>query len=163
MSAALVEFLSSRPPRERWLIGLLVLVILPLAVVFGLLLPLREAHADALRAQKDAVAVQNWVVQRVGEKLELGRAPDTQPSAPIGSSGIEQSLIEAGLRTDVSDLSVRDSGVIELRFDLVTFTTLANWLSASKPNWGYTISSFRIEATDVSGKVSASLALSPQT
>jgi general secretion pathway protein M len=100
-------------------------------------------------------------VQRVGEKQELGRAPDTQQNTPIGSSGIEQSLIDAGLRADVADLGVRDSGVIELRFDLVTFTTLANWLSASKPNWGYTISTFRIEATDVSGKVSASLTLTP--
>ena len=163
MSGALVEFLSSRPPRERWLIGVLVLLILPLAVVFGLLLPLREAHTDAQRAQKDAIALQQWVVQRVGEKQELGRAPDTTPSAPIGSSGIEQSLIEAGLRTAVADLSVRDSGVIELRFDLVTFTTLANWLSASKQTWGYTISSFRVEATDTSGKVSAALALTPQS
>lgn len=163
MSGALVEFLSSRPPRERGLIGVLVLLVLPLAVVFGLLLPLREAHEQAQRAQKDAIALQQWVVQRVGEKQELGRAPDTAPSAPIGSSGIEQSLIDANLRTDVADLSVRDSGVIELRFDLVTFTTLANWLSASKPAWGYTISSFRIEATDTSGKVSASLALTPQS
>ena len=161
MSGALVEFLSARPPRERWLIGLLVLIVLPLAVVFGLLLPLRDAQTDAQRAQSDATALQQWVVQRVGEKQELGRAPDTQQNAPIGSSGIEQSLIDAGLRADVADLGVRDSGVIELRFDLVTFTTLANWLSASKANWGYTISTFRIEATDVSGKVSASLTLTP--
>lgn len=162
MSGALVEFLAARPPRERWLIGALVLVVLPLAVVVGVLLPLRDAHDDALRAEIDARALQTWVVQRVGEKLELARAPDAQPVKAIGSSGIEQSLIDAGLRADVSELGVRDNGVIELRFDLVTFTTLANWLSASKPAWGYSVSSFRIEATDTSGKVSVSLALTPQ-
>ena len=162
MSGALIEFLSARPPRERWLIGLLVLVVLPIAIVVGLLLPLRDAHDDALRAQADARALQTWVVQRVGEKLELARAPDTQPVTAIGSSGIEQSLIDAGLRSDVAELGARDSGVIELRFDLVTFTTLANWLSASKPTWGYSVTSFRIEATETSGKVSASLALTPQ-
>lgn len=163
MNTAFVDFLSSRPPRERWLIGFLVLVMMPLAVVFAMLLPLRDAHDTAKQSQTEAIALQNWVMQRVSEKQERAQAPDTQPSPPIGSSGIEQSLIDAGLRADVSQLGVRDSGVIELRFDLVTFTTLADWLSASKPAWGYTVSSFRIEASDTSGKVSAALVLSPQS
>ena len=166
MSRAFVDFLSTRPTRERWLIGVLILIVVPLAVVFGVLLPMSDAQKDAHRAQSEARALQDWVIQRVVEKNSLAsQNPRTAPSAPIGSSGIEQSLIDAGLRGAVSQLGVRDGGVIALRFDEVTFTTLGNWLSASEPQWGYTLSSFRIEAIEapvkISGKVSASLTLTP--
>ena len=96
---------------------------------------------------------------------ELGgftQAPEAVQTDPIGSSAIEESLIAANLRPFVSELGVGDGGVIELRFDLVKFTALADWISANDRTWGYDITSFRFEATDTSGKVSASLALTPQ-
>lgn len=163
MTRRLIDFLLRRSARERVLLGGLVLIALPLLLVFVVLLPLQDAQANARAANRQATALNVWVQERVTELGTFADAPQAAAQAPIGSSAIEESLITARLRPFVSELGVRDGGTIELRFDLVTFTDLANWISANNRAWGYDISSFRFEATEVSGKVSATLALTPKS
>lgn len=158
---ALAAFLAGRTGRERVLFAMLVLVMLPLGLGLGLLMPLHEARSAARAAQAEAQAVQAWVAARVVEKPATGPATETLRPPPMGSARVEQSLIEAGLRSDVSQLGEGEGGVVTLLFDEVTFTTLANWISAEEPRWGYGLGSFAFEATDRSGKVRASLTLTP--
>tara|TARA_R110002049_G_scaffold44333_3_gene129864 strand:- start:112509 stop:113000 length:492 start_codon:yes stop_codon:yes gene_type:complete len=159
----LVDTLVKRTARERRMLGLTVLVGVPLAVAFGILLPLQTALQAARHDHIDALALQLWVAQRAGEAATLAPASVPESQTPVGSSGLERGLIDVGLRGDVSDLGVGDNGVIELRFDAVGFTALANWVSAAQPSWGYDITRFRFEATEVSGKVSATLTLTPRS
>jgi len=158
----LVEFLLARTPRERRLLGGLVVFAVPLAVIFGVLLPMQAQLETARREEVEAAVLHLWVAERAAAAGASAPAAPRAARPPIGSSGLEQGLISAGLRGDVTDLGVRDDGVIELRFEQVDFTVLANWISAARPEWGYDISSFRFEARDVSGAVSATLSLAPQ-
>tara|TARA_R110002124_G_scaffold69241_1_gene186539 strand:+ start:885 stop:1376 length:492 start_codon:yes stop_codon:yes gene_type:complete len=162
MSARFVDFLLQRSARERLLLATLFILGLPLLVIFAVLIPLRDSQTAAVAANREAVALNIWVQDRVTELGGFTQAPEAVQTDPIGSSAIEESLIAANLRPFVSELGVGDGGVIELRFDLVKFTALADWISANDRTWGYDITSFRFEATDTSGKVSASLALTPQ-
>lgn len=163
MNARLIDFLLARSPRERWLLGVLVLGVLPLALVFAVLLPLRAAQQDALDARTEAVAMNLWVQDRALEMAQLGAAPQASPQSAIGMSGIEETLIDAGLRDAVTDLVQDSRGQVALRFDQVRFTRLMGWLSGVAPTWGYDVNVFRIEAGPVSGDVEASLTLVPQT
>ncbi|MGC1497767.1 MAG: type II secretion system protein GspM [Sulfitobacter sp.] len=162
MTARFIDMLVQRSPRERVLLGILIFVFLPVVVFFALLLPLRDAQGIAKHQQQDAIALHRWVNERVFEKNTMAQAPKNALVDPIGSSAIEQSLIDAGLRDAISDLSASEDGTIDLRFDLVRFTTLANWISANSRTWGYAMTNFRFEATQTDGKVSATLTLSPQ-
>jgi type II secretory pathway component PulM len=162
MSNRLIEFLLTRPSRERVLMGVLFFVIVPLAVVFGILLPLRDQQNAAVQAQSQAQALHQWVIARTREAGQIPKeTSQVQSNTAIGSRGIEQSLITANLRPAVSSIGVRDGGIVELQFEVVTFNRLANWLSANETTWGYDIAAFRFEAIDESGKVSASLTLTP--
>ncbi len=163
MTAHFIDMLLQRSPRERVLLGLLVFVFLPIVIFFAILLPLRDAQDAAKLQQKEAIALHRWVNERVFEKTSMAQAPKTVAVDPIGSSAVEQSLIDAGLRDAISDLSASEDGTIDLRFDLVRFTTLTNWISANNRTWGYAMTNFRFEATQTEGKVSAILTLSPQT
>lgn len=162
MSARLIDLLLRLSPRERGLLAVAVLVVLPLAVVLGVLLPLGESRASAQRQLAEAQALQVWVQDRVAEQAQYTAAPAATPAAPIGSSGIEQGLIAAKLRRSVTELGAQAGGVVELRFDEVDFIRLANWMSAAHPDWGYDIESFRFEAGEEPGKVSARLVLKPR-
>ncbi|APE42078.1 hypothetical protein BOO69_00635 [Sulfitobacter alexandrii] len=161
MNGRLIDFLLQRSARERLLLAVLFGLGLPLLIVFAVLLPLKDRKAAALAANTEAVALNIWVQERAAELASLSSAPVEARSDPIGSSAIEESLIRADLRPYVSELGVADGGVIELRFDLVKFTALADWISANSRTWGYDISSFRFEASQESGKVSARLSLAP--
>jgi general secretion pathway protein M len=163
VSARLIDMLLALAPRERLLLGLLAAIVLPLGILFGLLLPLYEAREEALARRVQAVALNVWVQDRVGEARALGQAPDTGPRAPVGTSEIEQDLISAGLRDAVRELSSDSDGVVALRFENVRFTALAGWLSGLDPDWGYDISAFRFEQTDTAGNVAATVTLVPQT
>ncbi len=161
MSGRLIDFLLQRSGRERMLLALLFAVGLPLLVIFAVLLPLKDRKDAALAENAEAVALNIWVRDRAAELDQIAQGPEQAATAPIGSSAIEESLIAAGLRPFVSELAVADQGVVELRFDQVKFTALADWMSANSRSWGYDISSFRFETTEESGKVSAGLALTP--
>ena len=162
MTERLMDFLLQRDPRERALLALLVFLVIPLAILLGVLLPLREERAAAERALLDAAELQTWVSARADEMSRLAApAAGAARSRPIGSSGIEASLIEAGLRPFLSGLNVRPGGRVELQFDEVTFVMLANWLSAMAPGWGYEIADFRFEALETPAKITARLTLVP--
>ena len=164
MSQRMIDMLMARSSRERLLLGVVVFVVLPLAVALGWLLPLSEQRAAATRAQAEALALQGWVMARVGEKQALARnAPQQEIGPPIGSGGIEQGLVAAQLRRSVSELGAAGQGGIELRFDEVDFMRLSNWLSASHPGWGYEIESFRLDALNRPGVVAAALTLTPRS
>lgn len=163
MSARLIDMLMRLAPRERVLLGVLVLVILPVGIVLGVLLPLQEARKTALSERTQAVALNLWVQDRVGEAKILEQSPQRGVRQAVGTSEIEQDLIGAGLRGAVRELSSDSEGVVALRFENVRFTRLADWLSGIDPSWGFDISVFRLEATETSGNVAATLTLVPQT
>lgn len=161
MSTRLIDFLLPLSPRERILLGISVFVVLPLAVIFGLLLPLSEARTKALQMQTEAIALDDWVTDRAAEMARLDAAIPAQPSGPpIGLAGLEKSLISAQLRGSVSTIGARADGGIELVFDQVDFRRLANWLSASHPNWGYAVENYRFDGLEQPGKITASVLLS---
>lgn len=162
MTGALVDWLAGRAPRERWLLGLLVVVVLPAALWLGVLAPLAERRAAAEAALAEARALQGWVADRAADMAALGPAPATTGArAPIGSAGLEQSLIVAGLRRAVSDLAGDGTGAVTLRFDAVDFRKLVVWMSGAEADWGYAIARLRLRATDRPGQVAADLDLVP--
>ena len=163
MSARLIDFLLAREPRERWLLAVLAIVIVPLGLVFGVLLPLYQSQEEALAARTEAVAMNLWVQDRALDLERLRQIPETGQRPAIGMRGIEEGLISAGLRDAVSDLSQDSSGRVSLRFEQVRFTRLMTWITETEPGWGYDLQTFRIEAAPVSGDVEASMTLVPQT
>ena len=166
MSARLIDALLRRSPRERLLLALLVGVGIPLLVIVGLMLPLAERRAAAAVAYEDAVAERVWMADRVAEVMALGQpvaANETGPRPAIGISGLEQSLIDAGLRDAVTSLANGTDGSIELGFDVVVFTLLMDWMSAQAPIWGYDLAALRLlRDVDRSGFVASEIRLRPQ-
>ena len=136
--------------------------ILPLGVVFGVLFPLQDARKTALSERTQAVALNLWVQDRVRDVKALNPMPERGTRQAVGTSEIEQDLISAGLRDAVRELSSDSDGVVELRFENVHFTRLADWLTGLDPAWGYDVSLFRFEATETTGNVAATLTLAPQ-
>lgn len=164
MTQRLLDFLNGREPRERLLLAALALVVVPLALAFGVLQPLAQQRADSLHQAEEIRALQAWVQQRVAEKEQLVQNPTASIGAPIGTSGVEDSLRRANLRAAVSELSTGSEGQIALRFEQVDFVKVASWLGGAHPHWGYEITQMKIEARDPQapdGKVSATLALAP--
>lgn len=165
MSERLIDFLLRLAPRERWLIGGLVGIVLPLALVLGWLVPLAEARRAAEADLAEAGALQEWVLARQQEMAALAR-PLTGPAEAgpaIGASALEQGLIARNLRASLSALEIRDEGEIALRFDAVHFIDLMRWMDAADSGWGYRIAGLRIERTDRSAMVEARLTLVPAT
>jgi len=146
--------------RERGLLLILSGIILPVAVVFLALMPLMEARDRTARAAQEASSTLIWVADQV-RRLPVGGAGDgptiTGP-APIGISGIEDSLVQGSLRDFVSQLANRTDGGIDLALEAAPFDDLTLWLQSVLPVWGYRIAAFRIEAV-TNGLVNASFEL----
>lgn len=157
----LVYALARLAPRERWLLGLLGAVFVPVAVVFLGLMPLLDARNAAQNAASEAEALLDWVVDQVRGLPADGAATISQSEtqAPIGISAIEQSLVQAGLRDQVTDLTNRDEGGVDLALEGVEFEVLTGWLAGVSPDWGYQIAEFRIERGAESGLVRATFEL----
>lgn len=166
MTQRFIDMLLRLSPRERVLLGLLVAVVLPALIWMFAIVPLQARHAAALQAQNDIRALGGWVVDRAAEHARLsadaGVGAGSERMPPLGISGLEQSLVAAGLREAVSELGGQADGRIELRFDTVAFTDLAGWLSQSDPGWGYDITAFRLERGEEPGLVAVDLTLEPQ-
>ncbi|WP_189371743.1 type II secretion system protein GspM [Tateyamaria omphalii] len=158
-----IDWLVARSVRERFLMAVCFLFLVPVCVVFTVLLPLSESRAAALDARDDALALEAWVSDRARQTVGLSDLTEVARPNPIGSTGLEKTLVDANLWQQVSDLGVQEGGLIELTFEKVVFTALANWLSGQSPIWGYDIGSFRIEALDDPGRVSARIVLRPPT
>ncbi len=148
MGEHIIRYLAGLSRRERWLLVLLIVVALPMAAVFGLILPLNQARKAAQAEVHETRAVEKWVAARAADYLAQGaelRATGAAAPAsrtPIGISGIELSLVEAGLRKDVTELANNADGGVTLRFDEVAFTGLTNWLSLNEMSWGYKLDAF---------------------
>lgn len=163
MNNRLIDLLLPLSTRERILLGLGVFLVLPVAVLFGLLIPLTEERTQAEALQTEAIALNQWVQDRAIDKRRLDTiAPTRKDGPPIGLAGLEQSLISAKLRGSVSTIGARPEGGVELLFDRVDFRRLTTWLSSSHPAWGYMIDSYRFEATGQPGQVAAAMLLSPR-
>lgn len=160
----LIDLLLQRSRRERQLLAVLVLAVLPLALVFAVLLPLQERRQQAEAALAEALALQAWVQARAAEKAALdaaGPGPQQAAGAPLGLSGLEQGLEAAGLRPALSELGTGARGAVVLRFEAADFRRLTAWLSAAHPAWGYRFRSFRFEALETPGQVAAWITLEP--
>lgn len=165
MIERLIALLLGISPRERWLLAALFGLALPVAIGFLWVAPLLETRQAGLR---DLTAAQNlrlWVDARAVENAALLRTTGAQTDdtvqnqPPIGISGIEQSLKVAGLRQAVTRLANRDGDAIELRFDLVDFTQLTDWMMLAQPTWGYELRAFRFERGERAGLVAAEFLL----
>lgn len=163
MSNRFIDLLMQLAPRERWLLAALFGMVVPLGLLFAVLLPLHEAKSAQVANRTEAIALNLWVQERVRENTQIVQASTTDVREAIGPSGVEQSLITAGLRDAISELSGSVEGTIDLRFDAVRFTRLMGWLSQTDPVWGYDIAHFRFESGLESGDVAATLTLTPQS
>lgn len=150
--------------RERLLLGALALVCLPLGIAFGLVLPLTEALARAEREAVEARQLYEWV-RSEAQRLPL-ETVSSEPGGtdPIGLSGLERSLVEAGLRDRIAELANSGgAGEVEVGFKPLSFTALAAWLETVEREGGYDIAALRFEAAEQSGEVTARLTLAPRS
>jgi general secretion pathway protein M len=161
MSGRLIDLLLRLSARERRLLALLALLALPAVLWLGLITPLQEARSRAFGQAAETRALGLWLVQRAGDQARLTRPESARRAPPIGISGLEQSLVAAGLRGQVSRLGGTGDGRIELGFDAVEFDALAGWLSRSEPTWGYEIAALRLQRGAAPGQVAAELVLQP--
>lgn len=158
----MMDLLLQRSPRERRLLALLALVVIPALAWLWLVAPLLERRGTVSRQLAEVQALQLWVAERAAEQQQLGQPKGSQPNPPLGISGLEQSLVTAQLRPQVTRLSGQGDGGIDLGFDRVAFVALASWLSQMDPNWGYDIAALRLQRLEDPGLVSAELTLLPQ-
>lgn len=94
MMDRLVGFLLGLSRRERWLLAVLALVVLPVGLIYGVALPLTEQRAAARDAVAEARATELWVADQAVTYATLRRdAGEGRATAhatdPIGISGIE--------------------------------------------------------------------------
>ena len=161
---SVIDWLATRTARERVLMAVLGLGLVPLAVILGLLWPLAERRAAAERALEEARMLNIWVAARADEAAGLAPAPTDAPQAfaPIGVSGLEQSLKEAALWPFVTRLEAESGGAIALDFEAVEFTALMRWLDTMHPYWGYSVAGFRMTPDAAPAMVRAALTLSEE-
>ena len=159
-----VTYLGEMTPRERWLLAIVFGLVIPLAIVFLWLLPLAKSKTAASTQAVVAHILHQWVLDRGVEYTALARLGDETTitnTVPVGISGVEESLKRANLRQFATQLTGRDAGGVEMHFEDVAFSELANWLSIAERNWGYTISRYRFERTAETGFVAAEFLLHP--
>jgi len=167
MTDRLLALLAALSRRERWLLALLAGAALPLAAIFGLVLPLAAERAAARQELAEAVVLREWVgAQHAAHAARLA-APDPTgavpaSSLPVGISGIEGSLREAGLRGDVARLTEAGDGTVTLGFEEVSFLALAEWLDEARLDGGYRIAAFTLERGRAPDLVAADLVLEPR-
>lgn len=155
--------LTDLSARERVLVLALVAMAIPLAVAFLGVLPALEARSAARTAAAEAAALRDWVAAQVTDLPPEGLAAPAKAAAPapIGLSGLEQSLLQAGLRDSVTQLANRPDGGVDLEFAAVDFARLMGWLHDTAPGWGYRVAAFRFER-DAPGLATAAFTLAAQ-
>jgi len=161
----LAMYLVGLSRREGLLIALLALVVLPLGVIYGVGRPLAERRDAARVALAEARSTELWVAEQAILYATMTRNANTPQMArtttPIGISGIEASLREAGLREVATELANAADGGITLRFDAVRFTHLVEWLTAQNDLWGYDLAGFSFERGARADVVEADVRLVP--
>jgi len=160
--ARMIDMLLQLSRRERGLLGLLGLVLLPALLWVWLIAPLLDNRSAITQQVNEARALQFWVAARAADQQQLGQLQGKQLAPPIGISGLEQSLVAAQLRQQVARLGGQQDGSIELSFEAVEFALLASWMSQMDPGWGYDITVLRLQRRAAPGLVAAELTLQPQ-
>lgn len=162
LSRRLAGALAGLSGRERLLLGLMAGVVLPVGLVLGLLVPLHDSLAAARAEAGAAIDLRAWVHRRIAD-LPPGAASAPVPAAvaPVGIAGLEQTLVQAGLRPRVTRLANRPGGGIDLTLEAAAFTAFAAWLEATEAGAGYGVTSLRIEALEAPGTIRATLVLEP--
>ena len=166
MISALSDFLAERSQRERWLLGLLMLVVVPFVYVYSVVLPLNEQMDAQERALQESLALERWLVERRAEFARLPELPEAtgQPAEdqPLPGLGeIEVRLEEAGLDTALGLLASADFGGIEMGFEDVPFTELMPWLDALLAETGYVLNRLTLIRSEADGLVEADILLLP--
>lgn len=164
MSGRLAEQLARLSGRERRLLALLVFLVLPVGLAYGVVLPMNERRDAARQTLDDAVTLRAWLVERQAELAALPpeTGPETFSGEVVGISGIEASLVDAGLRGDVSLLSNAPGGGVSLRFDAVSFVDLMPWLEETEARSGYQVAGLRLAQGDAPDEVLAEVQLEPR-
>lgn len=160
----LAGLMLERSRRERLALLALLVIALPLLLLQSVALPMLERQSAARAALAEARATELWVAEQALAHARLARdagAPRARGAAPIGISGIEAGLRDAGLRDSVSELANTGDGGITLRFDAVRFSSLAEWLAAQSDSWGYDLAGFAFERGAREDVVAADLRLVP--
>ena len=159
---SLIDALVALSRRERRLIGLLLGIGLPV-LLFAALEPLVAQRSTAARSLATAEDLSRWIGTQA-RRYPAPAGPVDTPSAPRpapGMAGLEQSLVAAGLRDQVTNLSNRRENAVELRFDSVGFAAVMRWLSDVETTAGYQPASFTLEALETPGLIAATLVLEP--
>lgn len=161
MWGALISSLAELSRRERALLALLAGVGVPVACVFLLVLPMMQSHQRAQDRLVESTRLYEWVQVQASQWGAVAPADTAvKPQQPVmGVSDIEQRLISAGLRSDVTELSRRDTGAIRLRFDDVSFLAAMRWIDEASQSWGYSLAEFEVERRDGPDRVALSLTL----
>jgi len=156
----LIYALAQLSERERALVLILTVIVLPLAVVFLAVMPLMEARDRAANAAQEARATLNWVSDQVRSLPVDASATGTVASGPdpIGISGIEESLVSFALRDFAKQLANRADGGVDLALEEAPFEALSGWMQSALPELGYDLRAFRIDAASP-GKVNAQFEL----
>ena len=159
MTAALANVLAKLSPRERVLLLLLSVIVMPASFWFLWAEPLMSARDVARRQLAEAQALDQWVAARDADFRALGDRIRSRGAVPIGIAGIERSLREAGLRAAVETLEEGREGRIELSLRSVSFREFAAFADRIAPEFGYDIAALLVEAGDVPDIVSVSMEL----
>ena len=151
--------LSRLTARERALLALLALAVVPAALWFMVAQPImadREAAQDALvQAQADLA----FVAERDAAFRAL--TPQEPPAAPVGLAGLETALARLEMRSFVRGIEETAEGRIVLRFEGIGFDVLGRFLDRLDTGLGYRVTGLRIVPQAAPGTVEARLDLAP--
>jgi type II secretory pathway component PulM len=166
MIASFAALLARRSARERGLLAVFLWLVLPVVFVFMVLQPLLEQRAVARAGLAEAEATQRWYIARQVEIAALpvrGETPEAPRVAAVGLGGLEDRLIDAGLRNSVTLLANVQGDSVSLTLQDVPFDGLMLWAESIEAEAGYSVSALRLERGADGGLVSAELRLEPQT
>ena len=151
MKGGLAYGLAQLSGRERMLVAALFLIVVPVAAVFLGIMPLMEARDKAQNKTRENQILLDWVSDQV-RQMPVGAGTEEKAqdlgSNAIGLSGVEQSLVDAGLRDQVSQLSDKGDGGIDLVLENAPFELVGQWVDNVAPIWGYEIAAFQFDLVE---------------
>lgn len=150
------EFWSARQPRERRVLGLGAVLLLPLLVWLLLIEPAIEGRShwqQALPKLRSQLAQMRAIASEIAA---LPASPTPAPAAGLSRPSLERSLKDKGL--EAQNLTVSDNGMTA-NFSNVTFAALTEWLQQTQSSDRLVVTEATITARDLPGRVDARLNL----
>lgn len=157
--ATLEQLWRERNPRERWLIGL-GLPLLLLALLYAYLwLPVQKERAGLLRTLPELRASAAQLRQQAQEVQTLKQrvpADDAaaNPADPV--TVMRQTATQAGL--PAPQIQPDNTGRLRVRFEQVTFNPLIQWLDILQRQHGLKVDTLELNSAGGPGRVSAQIA-----